>query len=190
MPNLSGGYDPKAREARLGRLGGRQHGAVSLEQLLELGFDESWIKRAVKAGRLIRLYRGVYAYGHPRADLKARAVAAMLAMGPAAVVSHGTAAALLGLRPEEPGPIDVTLPKWRNSRPGIHTHESRSLASDDIRVWYGVRLTTPIRTLVDLADELKTDELELALARPTGSASSIAPRRAFPPAPAAEASAQ
>ncbi len=109
------------------------------------------------------MYRGVCAYGHPSGRLQARTMAAQLAMGPDAVVSHRTAAALLGIRPEHPGPIEVTLPNWRRNRPGIRAHESRSLTPDDVRIWYGIRVTNVKRTLVDLADVLTADELESAL---------------------------
>lgn len=163
MPDLSGADDPKPPEARLAALAGRQHGVVSREQLLGLGFTESFVKRALKAGRWIRLHRGVFAIGHANVGLKGRAMAAQLACGSGAVVSHGSAAALYGIRKEEPGPIHVTLPQSRANRPGLHTHESRSLRPDDVRIWWDVRVTTVERTLVDLADTLSTDELEQAL---------------------------
>lgn len=160
MPIVSGAYDPKAREARLAGLAGRQHGVVSLEQLLRLGFNASFVKRAVSSRRLVRLHRGVFAVGHGNVGLKGRALAAQLACGFDAVVSHHSSAALYGTRQEEPGTIHVTLPKWRRNRPGIHTHESRSLRPDEIRIWWGIRVTSPERTLVDLADALTIDELE------------------------------
>lgn len=136
---------------------------IDLEQLLELGLSEWAARRRVASGRWIRLHRGVFAVGHGNVGLKGRAMAAQLACGSEAVISHHSAAALYGIRNEEPGPIHVTLPQSRSDRPGIHTHESRSLRPDEIRIWWGVRVTTVERTLVDLAGNLTTDELEHAL---------------------------
>ena len=75
-------------------------------------------------------------------------MAAVLACGPDAALSHGSAAA-----PRWPSPTHVTAPGERD-RPGIHTHRS---PNTDTTTHYGIRVTTPARTLVDLADVLKTN---------------------------------
>ncbi|MEA2126844.1 MAG: hypothetical protein QOI80_3626 [Solirubrobacteraceae bacterium] len=120
MTDLPSGYDPQRREAALARLAGRQHGVVSLAQLLNLSFSESFVKRAVRSGRLIRVHRGVYAVGHLNLGLRGRAKAAELATG--GVISHISAAELLGIAREASGPIHVTVPQYRRDRPGLVLH--------------------------------------------------------------------
>ena len=75
---------------------GRQHGHVTRRQLQELGFDDASVSRRLKAGRLHRVYPGVYAVGHRRNAAIDRAAAAVLACGQGAVLSHASAAALWG----------------------------------------------------------------------------------------------
>src|SRR5579875_3566738 len=102
MPRYAGNIDH-----RIARLAGRQHGYVTREQLLEVGLSRSGIDRRVKAGRLARVYDGVYAVGHVRDDEIGRAMAAVLACGPDAVLSHHSAAALWGFRRWRGGPMEV-----------------------------------------------------------------------------------
>lgn len=152
------------REARLTRLVGRQHGVVAYQQLLALGFSPSWVARAVRAGRLVRLHRGVYAAGNLAIGLPGRAMAGQLAGGEQAVLSYRTPAALLGFGSDR-GPIHLTLPHYRENRPGLVFHESVSLASEDVRIWRNLTITSVERTLIDLADHLTTDELEKSLSQ-------------------------
>ncbi len=162
MPALRSAYDPQPREARLTRLVGRQHGVVAHAQLLALGFSRSWIKRARASGRLVTLHRGVYAAGNLAIGLEGRAFAGLLAGGATATVSRHTVTALLGVRRDRAEPIHLTLPNHRCNRPGLVFHEG-ALGEDDVRIWRNLRITSVERTLIDLADELTTDELEKAL---------------------------
>jgi hypothetical protein len=66
----------------------RRHGVITRRQLIDLGFDDPAIRRWVQAGHLHRIYQGVYAVGHPRLTTKGRFLAAVLACGPGAVLSH------------------------------------------------------------------------------------------------------
>lgn len=161
MPELSLHQREQPPEAALAALAGSQFGVVSVEQLRGLGVSHQMIWRRVRTGRWRRIHRGVVRVGHATTDLRARAWGAQLACGPDAVVSHHTAAALWNLVKDHPGPVHITLPQSRRNRPGLHFHESRS--PNETRIWYGLRITTPIRTLVDLADHVTTDELERAL---------------------------
>ena len=86
-------------------------------------------------------------------------MAAVLACGPDAALSHGSAAALWRIVPRWPSPPHVTAPSERR-RPGIHVHRSRHA---DATTHYGIRVTTPARTLVDLADVLTPKQLTRAL---------------------------
>jgi hypothetical protein len=141
------------RDDRLARLAARQYGHVTYAQLIELGFTRSAIVTAVRLGRLIRVYRGVYAVGHPRPEPIARGAAALLACGPGAVLSHVSAAALWGLTKRWPTPPEVTVPA-RHRPAGIRVHVYRSLERQDIRRHRGIRVTSPARTVLDIAPRL------------------------------------
>jgi very-short-patch-repair endonuclease len=138
----------------VGDLADRQHGVVSREQLMAAGVGRSAIVRGVESGRLRPVFRGIYAVGHVALRREGRWMAAMLACGPAAVLSHRTAATIWGLLAGPPIPIDVITSAGRGRKhAGITTHRTRldpfdALVIDDLRV------TTPSRTIVDLAATL------------------------------------
>jgi very-short-patch-repair endonuclease len=133
------------------RIAARQHGVISLDQLEHAGVKRRGVSLRVQAGRLHRLHRGVYAVGHPGLSREGRWLAAVLACGPAAVLSHITAAALWNLLPV-PGVIHVTVPgqSGRARRAGIRVHRSTTLDESLVTRRTGIPVTTPPRTLVDL----------------------------------------
>jgi putative AbiEi antitoxin of type IV toxin-antitoxin system len=95
----------------LANLANRQHGVVSIRQLTgSLGYSESAVNRAARAGRLHRLHRGVYAVGHRRISRQGECLAAVLAAGTGSLLSHNSAAWLWGLRAHTPRPLTVTTP--------------------------------------------------------------------------------
>src|SRR5947209_12434701 len=89
-----------AGSARAWNLARRQHGVLTAGDLHDLGFGESAIRHRLAAGRLHRIYRGVYAVGRPDLTREGRWMAAVLACGTDALLSHGSAAALWGIGPE------------------------------------------------------------------------------------------
>lgn len=100
-------------------LAGRQHGVVSSAQLRRIGLSESAISRRTRAGSLHRLHTGVYAVGHTALGPRARWMAAVLACGPAAALSHHAAGALWEIRATTFALVDVTVPRTgARSRPG------------------------------------------------------------------------
>lgn len=121
---------------------------VASRQLLALGFSRSWIARACARGHLIRVHHGVYAVGHAHLTLPGRWIAAVLACGPGALLSHHEAAALHELRTGPGGPIDVTAPGVRR-HPGIRTHTARH--PDPGTKLDGIPVTSLERTLLDYA---------------------------------------
>jgi hypothetical protein len=136
----------------------RQHGVFGRGQLIALGLSESNIEYRLLAGRLQILYRGVYGLGSPGSKL-ARWMAAVLAAGPGAVLSHRSAAELWGLLDGFTRPIHVTVPSARRGRPGIRFH--RSILPDDERtVFEGIPVTTVPRTFVDCAPGMSARRLE------------------------------
>src|SRR5918992_2364864 len=84
-------------DAVIARLADAQHGAVSLTQLARIGLRERAVQKRAENGRLHRVHRGVYAVGRRSLELRGRLMGAVLACGPGAVVSHRSAAHLLGL---------------------------------------------------------------------------------------------
>ena len=117
-------------DAAVARIAGRQHGVITVSQLREAGIDKSAVSRRVTSGRLHRIHRGVYAVGHEALNWRGRWMAAVLACGDGAVLSHGSAAALWELLRPIDGPIHVTVPTaaGRISRRGIHLHRCPLLA--------------------------------------------------------------
>jgi very-short-patch-repair endonuclease len=111
----------------------------------------STITSRISAGRLIAVHRGVYAVGHlPRLPL-ARVAAAVLACGPDAALSHGSAATLWGMSGRWEEPFQVTVIRGDRRPKGIETHRSGALTRADVRRHHGIRVTSAERTLLDVA---------------------------------------
>jgi len=138
--------------SRLADLAGRQHGVVSRRQLRVLGMSNAAISRAASAGRLHLVFRGVYAVGYPTVNPRRRLMAAALACGDGAVISHRSAGALLGLLDRGPVVIDViSLGDRGRQIDGIRFHRVRPPRREEIGTVAGIPCTSPARTLVDLA---------------------------------------
>jgi len=155
--------DGHAGGAAIWALVRRQHGAIARRQLLELGLRPRQIERRIASGRLHPVWRGVYAVGRPLLGKRGRLMAAVLACGPDAVLSHGSAAALWGFGAEQ-RLIEVSVPSRRRSRrPGIRVHRRTEAAMADATVHDGIPVTSPVRTLVDQATQLRPMQLERAV---------------------------
>src|SRR5262245_6971075 len=98
---------PLPRGKDLATIAARQYGVVSVVELKRLGYSKHWVSRAVAEGRLHQLHRGVYAVGHTDLSLHGRCLAGVLACGPGALLSHWSAAWLLGLLHTQPIPVHV-----------------------------------------------------------------------------------
>jgi hypothetical protein len=122
----------------------RQRGHATRPQLLELGLSPEAIKYRVRIGRLHRVYPGVYGVGHRRPHPIDRSMAAVLACGSGAVLSHGSAAVLWGFFKRWDEPFEVTVA--RNRRPkDIWVHRC-NLTRADKRRQLGIPVTSPART--------------------------------------------
>jgi predicted transcriptional regulator of viral defense system len=146
----------------LAGLASRQHGVVSRGQVRAIGLSDPAIARLVRGRRLHRLYRGVYAVGHTVLGREARWLAAVLACGEGAVLSHRSAAELWGLRPSAAARIDVAVPRTSGVRSTarIVVHRSRREIRTTTRD--AVAVTTVLQTLADLATALPRRQLEKA----------------------------
>lgn len=127
----------------------RQNGNVTRVQLFEIGLDKHAIGYRVKIGRLHRVFRGVYAVGRPPITPQEWASAAVLACGPGATLSHGSAMALWGYWRRWDKPFEVTVVGDRRTT-GITVHRSTTLRRQDVTTQLGIRVTTPARTILDI----------------------------------------
>jgi very-short-patch-repair endonuclease len=136
----------------IARVAARQHGVVTTAQLRAAGIGDQGISKRAKAGGLHRIHRAVYAVGHNRLTFEGRCMAAVLALGEGAVVSHRSAASLWGMLKPHSGPIHVLVPgdSGRRKRPGITIHRSHSLIAGVTTRRNGIAVTKPARTLKDL----------------------------------------
>jgi very-short-patch-repair endonuclease len=151
----------------IGALARKQHGVVARRQLLAAGLGSGVIDHRLNSGQLRLAHRGVYLVG-PVVARHAREMAAVLACGPRAVVSHRSAAHLWCLLPypAKPAPVDVTIRgQDRGRRPGLQVHRVSAMERDEVTKVQGIPVTTPTRTLLDLAAQATSDELEQALAQ-------------------------
>jgi very-short-patch-repair endonuclease len=149
-------------EALVATLATRQHGVVSRQQLRRIGLSEDLIDRWIAAKRLHPVHRGVYAVGHRRLSREGRYLAAVLAAGDGAVLSHRAAADLWELRARKELKIDVTVPNNRRGDRRLSIHRD-VLAPGDTMTRDGIRITKPARTLLDLAGCVDENELERAI---------------------------
>jgi hypothetical protein len=159
-PNNRGQRRNDSDDDAIARLATRQGGVVGRKQLLALGISAKAIDYRASVGRLRVYYRGVYAVGHEAVQLRGRLFAALLVAGAGAALSHRTAAALHRLIPSMPPFVEVTTTtKAPRSRPGLSFHQARTL---ETQRRHGLPLTTPARTLLDLAATRPRPEVERA----------------------------
>jgi hypothetical protein len=136
-------------DAVLAKLAAQQHGVVARHQLAPRGVTRSMLERRLRSGHLVPLHRGVYAVGHRVLTWNGHWLAAVLAAGPGAVLSHREAAALQQLRPSNRTLVDVTVASQRRV-PGIQLHRA-AVPANEVTAVAGIPVTSVARTLVDLA---------------------------------------
>jgi Transcriptional regulator, AbiEi antitoxin len=159
-------HSQAGRHDGLAELAARQHGVVSIRQLTGLlGYSRNAVSRAVGDGRLHRLHRGVYAVGHARISTQGESLAAVLASGGGALLSHYSAGWLWGIANVDPAPFHVTTAASRKPRSPIRLHEARLLTVDDRALREGIPVTALPRTLLDLAASVRFDWLERMVER-------------------------
>lgn len=146
-------------DRRLAARAATTRGIVDLEDTDAVGLSRRAVSRRVAAGRLHRVHPGVFAVGHPGIDARARAVAALKAAGPAALLSHLSAVALWDLGPWPEAP-HVTLPSRRRLA-GVVTHRTRTMPTRVVR--NGMRTTSAPQALLDFAEIMSEAEVSRVL---------------------------
>lgn len=150
----------------IARIAGGQDDVASRRQLIAAGVSEDAIRHRVRVQRFQVLHAGVYKVGPGRPTARARTLAAVLACGEGAVLSHRSAGAAWGLRPSSSPRIEVTVPRARPRRQrGIAVYGTRRLYGDEVAECDGVPCTSVARTLVDLAGVVSERDLSRTLER-------------------------
>ena len=167
--HIPAAYLPKStvRPARaVTELADSQYGVVSLAQLLGRGMSQRAVSHWVASGRLQRIHQNVFAVGHRALRREGHWMAAVLAGGFGAVLSHRSAAALHDIRRSSGSATEVTVAgRTGRSRPGLRVHSGNRLSEDEFEAVKGVPATTPARTLIDLAAVVGRRDLERACER-------------------------
>jgi hypothetical protein len=143
----------------LARIAGTRHGVVNLGHFAELGLSRGVAARLVNSGHAKRVYPGVYALGHEPVSREARWIAAVDAVGPDAVLSGRSAAALWRIERFETDRIDVIVERRHRPIPGIRVHQTRCLLPEDVATVRGIPVLRVERLLVELADEFDEGRL-------------------------------
>ena len=149
----------------MGALATAQHALVTHAQLVSLGCKRGAIEHSLARGRLTKVHRGVYAVAHLALPPLATELAAVLACAAPAYLSHHSAAAVWGVRPRRMGDVEVTVVgrDVARRRQGIRVHRAGAIDTSDIRRFQNIPITSPARTLLDIAGDLSERELELAV---------------------------
>jgi very-short-patch-repair endonuclease len=151
--------------ARIRAIAERQRGQLGRGQLLEAGIGAGAIDRRLRNGSLQRVHSGVYALPHTDHLALAAETAALLACAEDAALSHHSAATLWQLRPGTARPVHVTISATRGgpAPTGVVVHRSRTLTPIDIRLHAGLPITSPARTMLDVAAGLPDRDVERLL---------------------------
>lgn len=157
----------RAIDQRVALCAAAQHGLVTRRQLITIGLHPDAVDSRVRSGRLAPVERGVYALGHAELRREGRLLAAVLASGSDAVLSHRSAAALWGLRPFGGTFVEVTIPshRGRRRRADLRVHRSAELPATEVTRFHGIPITTVARTLLDLAALVPPHHLRRAIER-------------------------
>jgi hypothetical protein len=145
-------------DEKIARIARRQHGNVTRVQLLSAGLTRHQITGRVASGALIPTYPGVYRAGHAAPSVEADYMAAVLACGDGAALRGRAAAHLLGVLRGKAPPPEVLAPTKRR----VACARRGTVYGSELTRWRGIPVTTPARTLVDLASLLGPDDLALA----------------------------
>jgi hypothetical protein len=139
-------------DARAAQRAADEWSVLSLDELRECGLSPDQVTTRLRKGWLHRVYPAVYAVGHPGLAMQGRLLAAVKSIGRGSVLSHFSAAALWGFIDWDGRHPEVTVATTgARSRDGIRVHCTSVLDPRDVMRHEGIPVTSPARTLVDLA---------------------------------------
>ena len=150
-------------DKRMDALAERQHSVVSHAQARALGLTKEARLHLHRSGRWQIVFRGVYRLAGSTRTPRQGAMAAVLAAGPGAVLSHTSAAGLLGLPGFGVEPLVVSMPRGRRSVPGVRLEQSLCLPAHHQRQVDGIPCTSIAWTLFDLCGDVNAHRAERAL---------------------------
>jgi very-short-patch-repair endonuclease len=134
---------------------------VTRQQLLAAGLYGKAIQQRVANGRLHRIGRGIYVVGRPELTRRGRWMAATLACGPTAVLSHGSAAELWGLGSKPEGLVEISVRVFSaRERPGIKVYRRPRLEDRDVTFFSCIPVTGVVRTMIDCSTRLDPAGIE------------------------------
>ena len=153
-----------SRDERIAAIARLQRGRVARRQLIDAGISSAAVARALAAGRLLPEHRAVYVVPGSETTTLGRETAALLAIRDGAVLSHHTAAVLWGLRLPAAADIHLLVAGGpAGAVRGVHVHRTQVLEADDARIVKALPVTSPARTLIDLAPHLTDRRLEFII---------------------------
>lgn len=158
FPRVKSAGAPQARDARIAAFAARQHAAVTIDQLRTAGLTDAGVVKRVGRGVLYRRYRGVYVVGQPTLSADGERMAAVLAAGPGAALSHIALAQLRGISRFQDHTLHVSAPRLRQLK-GVVVHKVRRLDPRDVTTYRGIPSTTVHRLFVDLAETMTPHQL-------------------------------
>jgi hypothetical protein len=148
----------------LAALAARQHGAVSTRDAASVRVSKGKLERLVSLGAVQRAAPGVLRIAGSPGSWRQQLAIAVLSAGPGCAVSHRAAAALHGFDRFPPGPVEVLVDRpYRSRDPLVRVHSTRRLDAVDMTIVDGIPVTTPERTLIDLAAGVGRNRLEEAI---------------------------
>src|SRR5450759_1565970 len=146
-----------------------QAGYFTTAQARDCGFNSPLLTHHAKSGRFVRVARGLYRLRDYPSSPREELIAAWLRLAPDAAISHYPALEVLILSDIIPGSIHLTVPRARRRLarlPGVSTHTTtRPLGAADVFTREGLRMTTPARTIVDVAESGAAPEQVIAATR-------------------------
>jgi very-short-patch-repair endonuclease len=161
--DIRGSRPNEAIDTPVARLSEGQHGVLSRAQALDLGCSPKQIDRRLASGRWVSVLPRVYRVSGVPATGRQEAMAACLWAGETAVLSHSAAGVLWALDGVVARWVEVTVPEPRDPRsPLAVVHRTRVLLDVDRTTLDGIPITTPARTIVDLAGDLGEEALDAA----------------------------
>ena len=140
-----------------------QHGVATYAQLRDLGLSKRAIVARARRGLLHRRHPRVYFVGHRRTDFIAETVAATMALPDRAAACGRCAASLFGLYDRGTPVIEVVSTRRHRPLEGATVRWTRSLPDDELTTWRDIRITTPARTIVDLAEYCTEHQVAFAI---------------------------